>query len=684
MSTASVLPKPTTIFQSKGIEDIGLIDDAYDPLLLGNIPEVDLNSFWAALEQEESLLIKIRQAGILLHTKADINDNALQQLWLQRELITGLEGFLQILSKTRASMIKDVEEIRANIEALHLNVQEAGTATNLADEGRCKIILLDYFLGEGDERAIDASIAKATQIYERSEKRGEYPVFVLMSSSTLSLAQVEQFRKKSRLIGGIFHHIPKSDLKNQKMLERKLMAIAMSLPIAPSMVSLIEAVERALTSARQTFSDRMRDLSLEDYAYIDRLSLKEDGQPFGDYILWLFSAELQKLIFESEDVQAQRNRVDKTSFPSLPVKQLVPSKNLALMYRTALFQEMPPEIPVHPLGDKENEHLLVSLGDIFVNPKNQLWMVLNPECDLAYAPKSKGRKFSKTKSIVLMPGKLQKLTHPTSNEEEEGGLRTELFVHEGIEYRINWDTKRVITKPYGDLKDWLEDEGYRRAYRLRLMYALQAQQKFTADFGRVGPPVAPPIFVPATVEVLSFDERNLYRTVVESTDVLAALVNVKDGRSCLFDLGLLEALLTSSPTVSNVLDQRIAQYQSRIAEASNANNAKEETPAQMGRRPRVEDVEKLEERLSKFEKFKALLNSFLDNRQAQIDLVSVNHPIHPPGTTEPIAGADGLFEIGFECNFTGQYKSKSLFVVSVKTKRTDNPDELAGTKQPDQ
>ena len=133
-------------------------------------------------------------------------------------------------------MIADIQEIKTNIEALYLNVQEAGTASNLADEGRCKIILLDYFLGEGGEKAVDASLNKAIEIWARSEQRGEYPVCVLMSSSTLSAAQVEQFRKKSRLIGGIFHHIPKSDLKNRDVLERKLMAIAMSLPIAPSMV----------------------------------------------------------------------------------------------------------------------------------------------------------------------------------------------------------------------------------------------------------------------------------------------------------------------------------------------------------------------------------------------------------------------------------------------------------------
>ena len=56
----------------------------------------------------------------------------------------------------------------SNIEALFLNVQEAGTASNLADEGRCKIILLDYFLGEGDEKVVEATITKAAEIWARS------------------------------------------------------------------------------------------------------------------------------------------------------------------------------------------------------------------------------------------------------------------------------------------------------------------------------------------------------------------------------------------------------------------------------------------------------------------------------------------------------------------------------------
>ena len=671
MSTAPVVPESPTLFKTKGIVDIGMIDDAFDPLKVESLVDADVTSFWAELEHADTMQAELRAVGIGLEKKADLNDDVLRQLWAQRTLIAGLEKLLETLLRRKHQIIADAEEIRSNIEALHLNVQEAGTTSDLSNEARCKIILLDYYLGDQDEAAVTASVAKAIEIYQRGKDRGEYPVFVLMSSTPLSPAHIEQFRKRSDLIGGIFHHIPKTELKNKETLERKLMAIAMSLPIAPSMVSLIEAVERALTASRKLLSEKMRDLSLEDYAYIDRLALKEDGQPFGEYILWLFGGELHKLVFESDEVRAKCLEVDKTTFPSLPVKQLVPSKNLASMFRSAQFQDLPSEIPVHPLGDKENEHLLLSLGDIFLDQKDGLWMILNPECDLAYSPKSKGRHFSKDKSIVLLPGSLQLLTDAPS-QDDENRLRTELFVHNNIEYRIIWDFKRVMTKAYGELKGWLEEGGYQRTYRLRLMYALQAQQRFTADFGRVGPPIAPPIFMPATVEVLSFDAKSKYRSVSGPSDSLAALVNIKGKRSCLFDLSFLENLLASADGVNTVLDDKIKQLMT-VAEELKKKAGAENKPA-----PATE-LEKLSDRVEKFNNHKKLFASFLKDREAQLGLISVAHSVDEERESSAITGYEGLFDLEFERQLHGQYSSKSLFTISVKVNR---PAAIAAEAEP--
>ncbi len=288
MASAAISIPSTEVFGSKGIQCIGMIDDAFDPLQVLAV-QGEIGAFWATLEQDENLLKRVLTAGIYIAKVADITDAALQNLWSHRKEIDGLEKPIRALLQRRSAIIEEAEEILANIQALNFTVQSTGTTGTLTDEALCKIILLDYYLGSEDQDAVDASVNKAIEIYGRSEGRDEKPVFVLMSSAQLSETQIEQFRERSSLIGGMFHHIPKSDLKNREMLERKLLAIALSMPIAPAIVLLIEALERSLASAKKTFGQRMRDLSLEDYAYIDRLSLKEDGQPFGDYMLWLFS-----------------------------------------------------------------------------------------------------------------------------------------------------------------------------------------------------------------------------------------------------------------------------------------------------------------------------------------------------------------------------------------------------------
>ena len=51
---------------------------------------------------------------------------------------------------------------------------------------------------------------------------------------------------------------------------------------------------------------------------------------------------------------------------------------------------------------------------------------------------------------------------------------------------------------------------------------------------------------------------------------------------------------------------------------------------QTGAVTRIKDVGKLEERRKKVHNFKALLGAFLNDRRAQVDLVSVNHPLDGP------------------------------------------------------
>jgi hypothetical protein len=663
-------PAPAEAFSAKGIQCIGMIDDAFDALAVADLPQGAVAAFWAELEQNEELQKNLVTSNIVISTMGDITDQTLDALWMGRDSIQGLRAHLDKLFASRLSVREDADEIRNNIRSLNLDVHPLGTeGTFNVDEG-CKIILLDYYLGaDGGDSAVETAVSRAVQIYNSHPGRDEKPVFVLMSSSQLSLQQVEQFRKRSQLLGGMFHHAAKSVLKNKETLERKLLAIALSMPVAPAIVLLIEALQRSLSGAQDSFVNRMRDLSLEDYAYIDRLSLKEDGQPFGDYLLWLFGAELQRIVFENEDVRTQRDIVDRLSFPNLPARQIEPSKQLASMYRTALFQEVNAELQVHPLGDLEHEYPLLSLGDIFVGPNRELLMVINPECDLAYSPGSDGRPFSKTKSIVLVPGTLEELSKACS-EEDEGKVRTELFVHEDAEFRIIWDTKRVLAKPYGDIKAWVEEQNYRRLYRLRLMYALQVQQKFTADFGRIGPPVAPPIFTPVRVEIMSFDKDMKYRNVLGPIDGKAAIVTTRDGLACVFDLDFLEQMIASFADVRIHLTERIATLEARITSPQQGAPKTEDGVTEAGSSGVTtlieSSIEKIRGKIARFRSLQDDLGKFEADRSSQMKFIAAAHPMPGVGDLSTLEFPNGLFCLCYEKALKGNYQPLSLFILSIQ------------------
>jgi len=108
--------------------------------------------------------------------------------------------------------------------------------------------------------------------------------------------------------------------------------------------------------------------------------------------LWLFSSEFQRRVFENEDVAAKQSDVDALKNLELPPRQIRPSTQLAEMYKSALFRSMNGEIATHPLGNAWQDFPLLSLGDIFV-AGSHLYMVMNPECDLAFSPVAEKRAF---------------------------------------------------------------------------------------------------------------------------------------------------------------------------------------------------------------------------------------------------------------------------------------------------
>ena len=648
----------------RGIRRIVMIDDAFDPISREHLGPQALDNFFAEVEQNEELGGAVKQLGVTLDKVEDLTDEALQKLFEGRTSAQCLLDHLPLLfEQTFYSSLKDADEIRQNLRNLQLEVDTYGS-DKAPDKMDCKIFLLDYRLGPISQAAesLANAVAKAKGIYAQYTENEEKPVIILMSSEQLQEDQIRRFREDSKLLGGMFQHIPKALLKQRDSLERKLIAVSMSLPVAHVIEALIASVDRSIKSSHELFTASMRSLGLEDYVYIQRLSLKEDGQPFGYYLLWLFSSEFHRRVFESEDVIAKQKDVDALPGLELPPRQIRPSAELAEMYKSALFRTVGGEIETHPQGSADQDYPLLSLGDIFIKDK-QLYMVMNPECDLAFSPSSDGRSFPATKSILLIPGILESIHSPISDSAKRKP-HTELFVRTGETYRISWDPKRVLSQTYGGIREWATTNGFRREYRLRLLYALQIQHDFIAEFGRIGKPTAPPIFQPVRLEIYACDDRSKSKLVLGPIDADAALVSVKGNTRCAVDLGFIEKLLPVFATCKASLSTKLTGLEAKIKE----DEALPE-PKLAG-----EVKQKFEGKIRRAQAQMSALTAFEQDKFAQVDFVSNPFEICKVGESISLKKPVGVFSLYFEKTVEPNFLSDDALVIRLTN--------ISGTVEP--
>jgi len=682
------VPTVVTILGQKNVERITIVDDAYDPLSLRSVPKAALEEFWGEIQDSSDLQKELVTVGIAATKLEELTDAALQVIYEKQESLQGLKEHAKKMLFEVIKARSEVDIIKSNLEQLKLTVTLVGSAEATIDR-ECKIFFLDYYLGPfGNaaeaEESVKMAVARAKEIYSQYSGSQPRPIIVLMSSQELSTSQVEDFRKNSSLLGGMFHHIPKSHLTDKDALQRKLLAVARSLPVAHAIEALIAAVERSVQSAQDQFFASMRGLSIEDYIYVQQLSLKEDGQPFGDYLLWLFSSDLQRRVFEAPDVEQKQQAVDELPMLELPPRQFKPSTELAEMYKSSLFRRMPAEVQSHPLSTAEQDYPLLALGDIFVDDKRNLYAVLNPACDLAYSPASKGRDFSSRKSVVLIPGSLHPLSK-TVPPDLVSKPRTEFFVHENHTYRIIWDTKRIITREYGKMREWINSEKLRREYRLRLLYALQIQQEFTADFGRVGPPIAPPIFDPVRVEVYGYDEKGKIKLLLGPLEDDAALVTSAGTTKCALALSFLEQFCTKIGAARQGIEARITDINGKLTaleqdagESSTgepmatpkdavpgANDAK--TGNNRTAIPNDQQRQKLMDRIERCRSHLATVDEFDGDKIKQMELISEPLALPEPGSSSTLESPKGLFHIYHDKEVQANYQVAEAFILKISS-----------------
>ncbi len=475
-----------------------VIDNAFDPPTLSSLAD-DVADFWNLIERDDDLREQMELFGIPAESEDDITEETIAVLWSKRDESTLLaDRANRTLFAAAIPALKEVDRIVDSLRSLGLEVDRFGK--EYPDPPPVAgLVFLDYYLGDpSDPFSSELSAVRAREIYNASAGHEDKPFMILMSSLDEVSSRAEKFREDSELLGGLFDFASKDDLNNPTRFTLRVATWTSNMPLRHKIQGFIEALDSTLCDRVREFMKETKSLTIEDYAFVQSLSLQDDGHPLGDYMQWLFSSLLiNKVLEENNRFTDSKEEINRTSADSQPPSQLFPSTQLAEIYSIAIAEQGLGEI------ESQGELPMLRLGDLLVHSDGRrVYMIATPDCDLQFAPDA-GRVPEERESVMLVPGWLQPLREPI----RRGQIQTELYFHDDEQCRILWERKKIITVPVAKFLDWCTDNCYSRAARIRLPYAVKIQQEVIAGFSRVGMPVAPPLqdFVPVEVHYEGMD-----------------------------------------------------------------------------------------------------------------------------------------------------------------------------------
>lgn len=548
----------TRKLREKGIKALALVDDAYDPFNPKEVADQQVETFWSALqnrrdpahEQVSREFAEFSEsADVRVETPEDIDADVLRQLWDSRATYPALRPHLDDLFSTKLGKRRQVDRISALLNDVCTDegerVVEVRTLASDGDvieklEGS-KLVFLDYHMGADDNPgAREEAITRAKEITEQIYKRyapDELPLVILMSSSESVKKEQDQFRRDTKWLNGLFYCVTKQDLEDAGKIGINLGTWLERLEEGKKIQQFVNTVETSLRSAVDGFVESMSNLSLEDYACVQSFSLKPDGQPLGEYMLWLFNSYLGRLAFESDvNVNEQQEVMDRIEFDRIPLNQLMPSPELIEMYDSAVFNKHVGDISRHPsLAESDGTTApgaacavgplmpYLRLGLLFVNgDQREVMMVINADCDLAYTPDGSRQPIP---VVSLIGGELHEIKNSTDVLKEP---KTEFFKVNDRTFHIQWHLKKTVFFDFAKVLSGLESAGYKPYALMRAPYALEVQRAYSTHFARIGLPVAPPMTHEVQIEIFRRDNDGKPVTLLEPQPELGYLMTVRD------------------------------------------------------------------------------------------------------------------------------------------------------------
>ncbi len=485
------------MFQSKHISQVAIIDDAYFATpTRASFSGEHLSELRIRIQSWEEPNQDFVALQLTIETDEDLTESHIGKLYAIRASSPEIQSWFRDYDNVQEQRRAQLRQLETMLkEELGCGVQTLSPADPLEATALPQLIFIDYYLDPSDRP--EDSLALAESIGERLAQNFAQitkPLVILMSSKEhITAIMKSQFRDRARLLGGMFYFIPKVELKPDPTLLLKLAILVRSLDEGHAIQEFVDAFAMELRGATEKFERKIRALSMEDYAYMQYLSLQGEGMPLGDYLLWLFGTYFGHLLFRS--VPQQRRELDRMRFEVIPESDVMPSSDFIDLYRNVVAEEID-ELGTHPRAtpnpEETNQPPDPHFGDVFVaeNEKDAL-MVITAECDLMYAPEAEAKREHRPEQTVLMiPGELQEQSPANGHADA-----TTYFVpFRDKTCQIIWRVKNIEAPNFAGLRAFLGEKKFHRRLRLRHPFATQIQAAFTNDLNRIGIPVPPPLF----------------------------------------------------------------------------------------------------------------------------------------------------------------------------------------------
>lgn len=353
---------PSQFSISPDFKRVAIVDDIFLGPKLSTVMR-ELPAFCAFIESEDTLPdALLDKTGCNFCDAGDVSDQALHRLYEERQHFSEAKDYLATLFAVHDQRLGDVTKVVSSLEDMGFAPQCFGSVEGLFKGDSFNLVFLDYYLTNDDE---SQEIAKELFTKFRS--------FIILMSDKPQPAEYrdieEDFRQKTCLLRGFFSFFPKSNLTDRTGLEHALELLPQNANVCRSVQSFVDSIDRALGgplpgigrdgeaggNVLNCFIDTLRSLALHDYAMLCELTLRDEGQPLGDYTIRLLGALLTQKLLSDKNVREAVQELDGMRFNEFLPCASEASESLKEIYAASIFETVSSPWSPHPWDFEDDE-----------------------------------------------------------------------------------------------------------------------------------------------------------------------------------------------------------------------------------------------------------------------------------------------------------------------------------------